>query len=96
MRPCDRPEEQATALLKSLFSGDAEAFGDFGVQPLDAQRGWIVTSPHPDIVTLVTFAEVPEEYREDTLSIASHARAKRKIDADSCRVIHVCHQSVDM
>lgn len=95
-KPNDNLEEQATALLRSLFSRDGEAFGDFGVHPLDAQRGWIVTSPHPDIVTLVTFDEVPEEYREDTLSIASHARAKRKVDADSCRVIHVYHQSVDV
>ncbi len=93
--PCDNLEEQASELLKDLYSRTGDEFGDFGVQPLDANRGWIVTSPHPDIVTLVTFEEVPENYREDTLSISSHARSKRKMDADSCRVIHVCHQSAN-
>ena len=89
IKATESPEQQAIKELKSLFARSDFEFGDYGVQGLSNEKGWIVTSTHPDIVTLVTYDEVPEEYRDDNLSIGSHARAKRKKDVDSCSVIHV-------
>lgn len=90
MKPSDHPAEQeAATLLKNLFSSTGEEFGDYGVLKLSLNKGWIVTSTPPDIVTLVKYNEVPEEYRDDTLSIGSHGKNKRKMDAQACRVIHV-------
>jgi len=86
---CEDPVQHAIKLLKALYANDGIEFGDYGVQMLDLNKGWIVTSTHPDIVTLVTCDEVPEEYRDDTLSIGSHAKKKRSMDAGSCKVIHM-------
>lgn len=89
VKPGENQAEEAIAILKSLNRNSGEEFGDFGVQELDMEKGWIVTSPHPDIVSLVTFDEVPEESRNDTLAIGFHGKAKRKLDYQSCKIIHV-------
>lgn len=87
--PVGNPAEYSINLLKSLLGKSGSELGDFGVQKLEMDKGWIITSQHPDIVTLVSFDEVPEEDRDDTLSIGFHGRLKRKLDAESCRVIHI-------
>lgn len=89
VKPDENMEQQAVRLLKGLYTRDGLEFGDYGVQELSMNKEWIVTSPHPDIVTLVMCDEVPEEYRDDTLSIGSHAQKKRKMDAEGGGVIHV-------
>jgi hypothetical protein len=63
--------------------------GDFGVQELDEQKGWIVSSQHPDVFTLIVFGEIPTESHDDTLSLAMHGRQKCEQDAEYLRVIHV-------
>jgi hypothetical protein len=87
------PEEdlhqQAVQFLKGLYSHCGEEFGDVGIQTLKKSMGWILSSPHPDIFTLITPEEVPAEYHDDTLSLFSHGRRKRTLDAESCRVINI-------
>jgi len=85
---------QAVRLLKSLFDGTGEKFGDCGIQMLDRERGWLVSSSHPDIFTLITYDEVPKEYRDDTLSLFSHGRKKRALDVEAGQVIHITSDSI--
>lgn len=87
-------KQQAIQLLKGLYVKAGYEFGDYGVQKLSNEKGWIVTSTHPDVVTLVTLDEVPEQYREDTLSIGSHAQKKRKMDAEACKVIYIADETI--
>jgi len=61
--------------------------GDFGVIQLPEDRGWAVTSHHPDILTLL----LPDEVDGDspTVGLGLYGRSKRGRDAEALVVVHV-------
>lgn len=65
----------------------ARSFGDFSVITLDDGCGWVVTSHHEDILTLVCPDEMEPD--ADDLVIRLHGRSKRGGDAEELRVLHV-------
>jgi hypothetical protein len=61
--------------------------GDFGVLVLPDDRGWAVTSHHPDVLTLL----LPDEISADAgeLAVGVIGRSKRGRDAEALRVVHI-------
>ncbi|NNF43759.1 MAG: hypothetical protein HKN62_12095 [Phycisphaerales bacterium] len=81
-------EDQAVHLMKQwgpVHGGSAA--GDFSTVTLKTGDGWVVTSHHRDILTLV----LPDELDDDPgeLAIGLHGRSKRNQDAATLTVIHV-------
>lgn len=79
---------QATALLREYGPVHAgSSFGDFSTITLENGRGWVVTSHHNDILTLVG----PDEAGSDAedLMVGLLGRSKRGQDAEDLRVLHV-------
>ncbi len=61
--------------------------GDFGVISLPDERGWAVTSHHPDLLTLVLPGEVDDGAADVTIGL--YGRSKRGQDAEERSVAHV-------
>lgn len=78
MKPAADLAAQAKTLLREfgpVHSGST--FGDFSTIELNNGRGWVVTSHHPDILTLVG----PDEARDGCRGSAARGRPARKLSA---------------
>ncbi|EGV18855.1 hybrid sensor histidine kinase/response regulator [Thiocapsa marina] len=87
-RPTADPAAEAKALLRAsgpVLAGSVA--GDFSVLALDGGRGWVVSSHHPDIVTLVFPQEIDADAPE--VAVGLLGRSKRAQDAARLRVRHV-------
>ncbi len=83
------PAAEAVALLKLAgpVRGGSE-MGDFRVHKLKNFPGWVVTSHHDQVFTLVAADEVlTDQWTE--MHIGFHGRAKRELDARELEVVHV-------
>ncbi|MDY6217016.1 hypothetical protein [Actinobacillus porcinus] len=81
-------EQQAKELLskygKVMISSSS---ADFSVITLNNGKGWIVTSHHPDILTIVLKDEFNKNY--DDLSIGLEGRSCRNWDAEKLNILHI-------
>lgn len=88
MEPDGDLETQAKALLQEWGPVHAgSSFGDFGTIELENGLGWVVTSHHNDILTLLGTDEVRGDASD--LVIGLLGRSKRDQDAEELQVLHV-------
>jgi len=66
--------------------------GDFSVQDIEDEPGWLVTYTHPDIANFVTLNEIENEVDEasigNTMVIGMTGRNKRVKDAKTLKIIY--------
>ncbi|MBU6302004.1 MAG: hypothetical protein KGS60_10650 [Verrucomicrobia bacterium] len=87
MKPAADLAAQAKTLLREFGPvHSSSTFGDFSTIELNNGRGWVVTSHHPDILTLVG----PDEAMSTSdMLIGLQGRTKRGMDAEEVEVLHV-------
>ena len=88
MNPQPDLAAQAVGIMKEWGPVHAASrAGDFSVIHLSEHLGWVVTSHHPDVLTLVSPDEVGDHPSD--VGVGMLGRSKRNEDAEELRVLHV-------